>query len=65
MTWTREPPKVPGWYWARRPGDTDAGDMQVVRVWRESGQLRTELGDDMARYFLVGTEWYGPLEPPP
>ena len=69
MTWTRETPTEPGWYWYRdreepepaiyRVSRTTGGDLLVV--WTDCG-IDWELAH-LARH-AVGAEWCGPLEVP-
>ena len=67
MKWTREAPKVPGFYWLRGAGCLATGTPQQV----------VEVLNSWARFFLCGyqdafkideleptAEWYGPLVPP-
>lgn len=51
LSWTQEPPKVPGWYWWR------GENRQAVEV------LHIDMPEKVAEYFLRG-EWAGPLTPP-
>lgn len=64
MTWTREKPTAPGWYWYR-----GVGVLAIVEVCWHTSVIRSHL-----RAFFVtgrqghiddlGGEWVGPMEPP-
>ena len=68
MTWTREPPKVEGFYWLRN-ANTDPSPI-VMHVWRryEDDELASEFSGSDETFQLddwgPDAEWYGPLEPP-
>lgn len=74
MTWTRERPTQPGWYWWRTYGwDTKEVRTEVVSVeqliqdgkpaywyWEIGETEPTMIGTESS----IPDEWYGPLEVP-
>lgn len=73
MKWTKEPPGKPGWYWARRDGDSGKvlGAPSVVRV--RSGDRTFDplvaehcgVDADEVSELSEFDLWCGPLQPPP
>jgi len=67
MTWTREPPKVPGFYWLRGAGCLSTGTQsQVVEVFGSRPYFYLAGYDESfkADELEETAEWSGPLEPP-
>ncbi len=63
MTWTKERPTKPGWYWTL----PELGVVQV-KQYPLSGELYVLMDGDDVEYDLYAfpdTLWYGPIEPPP
>jgi len=59
--WTREKPKVNGYYWQSTVGDRK----QAVMVLIDQGQiLRSGTGDSWSLDTFGASEYYGPLLPP-
>lgn len=50
LTWTEEPPKVPGWYWCR----CEEGIVTMRRVWK--GDIETPS--------KIPQQWAGPIPEP-
>jgi hypothetical protein len=65
VTWTRELPKVPGWYWFRADGRAPEA-VQIVNDGHELLFLSVDLDEpaSLADFDGYACEWYGPLEPP-
>ena len=77
MTWTKEPPTKPGWYWVReipgRSGIPGKGKSYLVSIVGTAPFLKLESAHEQAG-FRVGInkafplynmgEWAGPIEVP-
>jgi hypothetical protein len=70
MTWTDQPPTVPGYYWCREPG----GEAVVVEVYPRNSRSDPRtlsvfwVGVDMSQFVAempLATLWCGPLVAPP
>ena len=65
LTWTTEPPKVPGWYWCRL---SKLNMPRCVEVYGSEGGLRFGSGDSWREPSMSveseGFEWAGPIAPP-
>jgi hypothetical protein len=65
LRWTRERPKVEGWYWWRDLEATeDPSDGMIVYVYAANGGLYVDNDGDTVRLSTVHGEWAGPIEPP-
>lgn len=63
LTWTTEPPKVPGWYWQRKAGHPQSA--RIVRISDYGNEIRCKDGhSDRAIERCKGFEWAGPIAPP-
>lgn len=60
LIWTRDKPKVPGWYWYR--GLTHEDDPLIVLV-DEAGFFQWPDGG-FQEVLLTKGDWAGPIEPP-
>lgn len=61
LTWTRDRPTVPGWYWMR----TQSGAFEeIVEVFRRRGDLYVSEPDDLYPLSGYAGEWAGPLPHP-
>ena len=73
MTWTKEPPTKPGWYWVReipgRSGFPGKGKSYLVSIVGTAPFLKLESAHDQAGFRLdinlynMG-EWAGPIPEP-
>lgn len=69
--WSKEEPKVEGWWWCCT---ADGGAPSVVHVWANSdgvlmvndadSTLTVRMTDYLAEFAAEGLEWSGPLQPP-
>jgi hypothetical protein len=64
MTWTREKPTQPGWYWWRTGILCNAVKINFDR--NETKLFLEKYGDPLHGYFVenLGGEWAGPLVEP-
>lgn len=61
LTWTRERPTVPGWWWVRsRYGKRVTQTIMCVKAW-EDGRLYIYAGKPVERH---DAEWAGPIPQP-
>ena len=67
LTWTREKPTEPGWYWCCTPGIADSEEI-IQLAKDESGDLfqTAEYIDEITSIseFNENCEWAGPIPPP-
>lgn len=68
LTWTREAPTKPGWYWMRQHNAVTGPYVSVVLVYLAGGFLYTEPYDDYSPPPRVSDwrpcEWAGPIPEP-
>lgn len=62
MTWTRDVPTKPGWYWWRdkQPGVIF---LRIYLIYDFDGTLMVDEGEEWKPVSDKGGEWQGPLEP--
>lgn len=59
LRWTKEPPTEPGVYWLRKDSSVD-----VVKVYRENGELFVLYHGNDEDWDLPEGEWAGPIQEP-
>ena len=59
MQWTTSFPKIPGWYWLRRPDFDD----EIVKV-EDSGDEMTVWSGDFCYEEIGSANWAGPIAKP-
>lgn len=67
LTWSKEPPQAPGWYWHRFTGATRRGTMKPIEIvgFEDVRGLRVGLFSNGSRCpFVECEEWAGPMEVP-
>lgn len=70
MTWTKEPPTMAGWYWARKIGDNSPECVEVKPVVFSLGVHEAQWGQawraNLSWKCCIVTEfeWWGPIEMP-
>ena len=69
MTWTKQGPKEPGWYWFRRPDDVTRHSYSVVQLYEIDGMgvfVRDEYNTPAAELprILTGEYWSRAIRPP-
>ena len=63
LTWTKEEPTGPGWYWWRDGSGVEPLDyLRIVQLVDERGQLMEQ--DENYCFALIEGLWAGPIPPP-